>query len=171
MVTTTTNLSLNKPAVNDPTDEDLWGGQLNTNMDTLDSEAVLKTTDLDFADKVLSKAEVKDLSEDTNDLGNQAGAGLTIDYEDGHYQFATLTGNITSITINNLPTSGKVGFLSLELTQDGTGSRTLTLGAAFKTQNNSTITLATAAAAIDILRFETRDAGTTIFTYLNGDMS
>ena len=35
MPTTTTNFSLNKPLVNDPIDEDLWGGQLNTNMDKI----------------------------------------------------------------------------------------------------------------------------------------
>ena len=32
----TTNFSLNKPLVNDPVDEDLWGAQLNTNADTID---------------------------------------------------------------------------------------------------------------------------------------
>lgn len=37
MVTTTTNFNLNKPAVNDPTDEDLWGGYLNDNFDSLDT--------------------------------------------------------------------------------------------------------------------------------------
>ena len=36
MPTTTTNFSLNKPLVNDAVDEDLWGGQLNTNMDSID---------------------------------------------------------------------------------------------------------------------------------------
>ena len=36
MPTTTTNFSLNKPLVNDPVDEDLWGSQLNTNMDSID---------------------------------------------------------------------------------------------------------------------------------------
>ena len=36
MATQTTNFNLNKPLVNDPVDEDLWGGQLNTNMDSID---------------------------------------------------------------------------------------------------------------------------------------
>jgi microcystin-dependent protein len=33
----TTNFSFNKPSVNDPIDEDLWGGQLNTNWDSVDT--------------------------------------------------------------------------------------------------------------------------------------
>lgn len=37
MPTQTTNYGLFKPLVNDATDEDLWGGYLNDNMDTLDS--------------------------------------------------------------------------------------------------------------------------------------
>jgi microcystin-dependent protein len=38
MATTTTNYGLTKPAVNDPVDQNLWGAQLNTNMDTIDTE-------------------------------------------------------------------------------------------------------------------------------------
>ena len=41
MATNTTNFSLIKPAVNDPTDQNLWGGYLNTNFDTIDG--LLKT--------------------------------------------------------------------------------------------------------------------------------
>lgn len=37
MPTTTTNYDLLKPLVNDPTDEDLWGGYLNDNADSLDA--------------------------------------------------------------------------------------------------------------------------------------
>jgi len=37
MATTTTNYSLSKPAVNDPTDEDLWGTELNNNFDIIDA--------------------------------------------------------------------------------------------------------------------------------------
>lgn len=37
MPSATTHYGLYKPLVNDPTDQDLWGGYLNTNMDTLDN--------------------------------------------------------------------------------------------------------------------------------------
>lgn len=37
MVSYTPNYNLAKPGVNDPTDQDLWGGYLNDDMDTIDS--------------------------------------------------------------------------------------------------------------------------------------
>lgn len=37
MPTYTPNFNLAKPLVNDPTDEDLWGGELNGNMDIIDT--------------------------------------------------------------------------------------------------------------------------------------
>lgn len=37
MSTTTTNYSLIKPGVNDPTDQDLWGGYLNDDLDDIDA--------------------------------------------------------------------------------------------------------------------------------------
>lgn len=38
MVTTTTNYGLQKPAINDPADQDLWGGYLNESLDTIDAQ-------------------------------------------------------------------------------------------------------------------------------------
>jgi hypothetical protein len=43
MATNTTNYNLIKPAVNDPTDQDLWGGYLNSDLDIIDS--VMKTNE------------------------------------------------------------------------------------------------------------------------------
>ena len=38
MPTSTTNYGFQKPLVNDPTDEDLWGGYLNDDLDDIDTE-------------------------------------------------------------------------------------------------------------------------------------
>lgn len=38
MPTSTTNFGFQKPLVNDPTDEDLWGGYLNDDLDDIDAE-------------------------------------------------------------------------------------------------------------------------------------
>ena len=161
MATTTTNLSLTKPAVNSAVDEDLWGTQINADLDTVDSEHATKTINLDFNDKVLSKAEMKDIGETAYSVGNITGAAA-IDYTNGNYQYATLTGNVTGLTISNPPASGIVGFLTLELIQDGTGSRTIDLtGGTYRQAGGGSLTLSTGAGDIDKLRLETRDAGTT----------
>lgn len=55
MPTYTTNYHLNRPLVNDPTDEDLWGGYLNDNMDTIDTQ--LKTAS-DNATNALARAQL-----------------------------------------------------------------------------------------------------------------
>lgn len=161
MPTSTTNLSLNKPLVNNATDADLWGGYLNTNFDTLDSQAVLATVVKNYADYQVSRAKLKDTSEVVYNSGNISGA-VTLDYENGQYQYATLTGNVSSLTISNWPASGTGGFMTLELIQDGTGSRTLTLGSAYKTAGAAGVTLTTTASKRDKLYLQTRDAGTTI---------
>lgn len=41
MPSLTTNFSLNKPLVNNATDQDLWGGYLNDNMDSIDTQLLL----------------------------------------------------------------------------------------------------------------------------------
>ena len=161
MPTSTTNLSLSKPLVNNATDADLWGGYLNTNFDTLDSEAVLATVAKSYADFTVSRAKLKDSSEVAFSIGNISGA-VTLDYTNGNYQYATLTGNVTSLTINNWPASGTGGWMTLELIQDGTGGRTLALGSAYKTVGASGVTLTTTASKRDKLYLQTRDAGTTI---------
>lgn len=38
MATFTVNYNLNKPGINDPTDQDLWGGYLNDDLDIIDSQ-------------------------------------------------------------------------------------------------------------------------------------
>lgn len=57
MPTTTTNFSLNKPLVNDAVDEDLWGGQLNTNMDLIDDRLVPTGSVISFAGTTAPNAD------------------------------------------------------------------------------------------------------------------
>lgn len=74
-------------------------------------------------------------------------ATVTIDASKGSYvRVGTLTGNITLANPIN-PTDGEK--LLIELTQDGTGSRTLTLGSAFDA-GPWTMTLTTTALKSDI---------------------
>lgn len=94
----------------------------------------------------------------------------------------TLTGNVTSVTVEaaNVHTqtvvgqtiqvapyptygasSGSGSQVDFRLTQDATGSRTVTWGSAFKFVGGSAPTLTIAANGVDIVRFVTLDGGTT----------
>lgn len=149
--------------------KDAYGVPLYEYMNQTQSELVTKTVAQNFADQELSRALVKDTAEKAYSLGNISGA-VAIDYTNGQYQYGTVTGNITSVTVSNWPASGNAGWMTLELTQDGTGSRTIALASAYKTVGGGGITLTTTAGAKDKLRLETRDAGTTIDTFINLDL-
>jgi hypothetical protein len=73
------------------------------------------------------------------------GATITPDAADGSIRTITLTGNVTFSAFSN-PVSGQT--ITLIITQDGTGSRTLTSTMKF---SGASKTLSTAAASIDIL--------------------
>lgn len=83
------------------------------------------------------------------DSGNITGS-TTFNRVNGDFFRATLTGNIT-VTL----TTGKVvgDMLTLKLTQDGTGNRTVTWPGVFK-KAGGTLTLSTAASAVDVIRMQ-----------------
>lgn len=98
-------------------------------------------------------------------VGN-SGSSLTID--------ASATGYVKTITLNanctftlSGATSGRATSLELVLTQDGTGSRTVTWPAAVKWAGGAP-TLSTAAAAVDRIVLVTYNAGTTWYADLVG---
>ena len=97
MPTFTTTYDLNKPLVNSAVDEDLWGGQLNDNADTLDQEL-----GADFVD-VASAA--------TTAIGSAASRNVRI----------TGTTTITSFGTSNAGVTRRVRFAdALTLTHNGT---------------------------------------------------
>jgi hypothetical protein len=73
----------------------------------------------------------------------------------------SLTANVTSITFSNLPPSGYVGEIEVEIKQDATGGRTLALPGAFKALGGSDTAIASAANAVTVLSAKTWDQGTT----------
>ena len=79
-------------------------------------------------------------------LGNKSGT-WTPDINKGNVQEVTLTGNSTINSIQNIERGQS---LTLIITQDGTGGRTLTMGSSFKFAGGVN-TLSTAANAIDVM--------------------
>lgn len=90
------------------------------------------------------------------------GATVTWNYSTAGAEAKVTLGGNRSLSITNLP-AGEVVYLSLEVIQDGSGSRTLNLPASTKVVNGGAgaITLTTTPSSIDIITF--RWNGTTLF--------
>ncbi len=113
---------------------------------------------------------LKDYGETVKAHGN-TGTTETVDLEDGNVHTATLDNNCT-LTFSNPPASGTAGSFTLILTQDGTGSRTVTWPASVDWAGATAPTLSTGASDVDVLTFLTTDGGTTWLGFLAGaDMS
>lgn len=99
-------------------------------------------------------------------VGN-SGTSLTITAgSSGNTKLITLNGNCTFTLAG--ATTGELTALVLVLTQDGTGSRTVTWPASVKWAGGSAPTLSTAAAKVDRVALETYDGGTTWYGDLIG---
>ena len=91
----------------------------------------------------------------TTDTDTTNSGSITLDFETNQNFILTLTGNITlaNPTTEQVGQSGVITFI-----QDGTGSRTLTLGSQYKTAGGAGITLSTAAAAVDVVPYFVQSA-------------
>lgn len=170
MATSTATHSFTLPAVNSAVDEDLWGAQLNTNFTNLDSYLVTRIANYAFAGYELSDALIVDAAAKVYDLGSVSG-DIAIDYTNGQTQYGVVSGDVTDISVTNWPASGREGFLTLELTWDGTGGHTFALAdSAFKTTGNGDpLQLATGAGDMNELYLRTRDGGAVIKIDANVD--
>jgi hypothetical protein len=103
------------------------------------------TTTGTFAGTVLAKTDT-----DTSNTG-----GVTLDFTANQNFVLTFTGNVT---LDN-PTTEQVGQSGIIVCiQDGTGSRTLSLGTDYETAAAGGITLSTAADAVDIIPYFVQSA-------------
>jgi len=125
----------------------------------LDSAGYYTATDVEAALAELAK---KDIGYTAH--GN-TGATETFDALTGWHS-ATLDANCT-FTFTGA-TSGLVAAMVLELTQDATGSRTVTWPGSVVWPGGAAPTLSTAAAAVDVLTFFSRDGGTTWYGFPTG---
>ena len=113
---------------------------------------------VDIGLEQLQNAELKNYSYTA--VTANSGTAYTIDLSAGNASHITLTGNCT-FTFTNPPASGKEGELVLLLTQDTTGSRTITWPTSVKWPNNSIPTATATAGATDWYKFYTLNAGVT----------
>ena len=98
-----------------------------------------------------SAAVVGATDTDTSNTGN-----ITLDFAANQNFVLTFTGNVT---LDN-PSTEAVGQSGIIVCiQDGTGSRTLSLGTDFETAGGSGITLSTAASAVDVIPYFVKASG------------
>ena len=122
-------------------------GQGSTNDVTIKNDAdttvfsiATGTTTGTFAGTVLAKTDT-----DTSNTGS-----ITLDFTANQNFVLTFTGNVTLAN----PSTEQVGQSGIIVCiQDGTGSRTLTLGTDYETAGGSAITLSTAANAVDVIPY------------------
>ena len=125
---------------------------------TVGGTSTLSTTT--FADSTVSRAMLKDYSETTAD-NPASGATATIDLVNGNVHTVLMTANCT-FTFSNPIASDDCSSFTLILTQDGTGSRTVTWPASVKWPGgDAPLLTTTATTGRDLLMFVTVDGGTT----------
>jgi hypothetical protein len=108
---------------------------------------------------------------DKNSALNGAATGVvTVDFAVSRHHELLVTGNITTLWVNNPPVSEVAGSMRVIFTQDATGSRTISWPASFKWEGASAPVLSTAANAVDILEISTSDNGTTYYAKLIKNM-
>ena len=129
-----------------------------------------ETTILDNIDTANGVVNTVTLPEIIKANGNQS-ATFAIDAGAGTTHTVTLTGSIgTALTFSNLPSDGSIT-LTLIITQDATGSRTITWPSGTKWAGGTAPTLSTAANAVDIVTLVVnRSAGSTsaVYGFLSG---
>jgi hypothetical protein len=112
---------------------------------------------VDFGGKELKNAVLNLQREKKNALTGQSGA-VTIDYSLGSVCTIAQTGNITSVSVTNVPASSTVTLTVIRSQADAT-LRTLTWGAAYNFSGGTNPTLSNSASAVDVFTLITTDGG------------
>ncbi len=125
----------------------------------------------DFAGNIIEDAELKDNSETVYAHGTTGGA-ITLNHENGHYQTITTNASVT-LTFSNLPATGKLGRIVLDITCADV-AHTLTIPSAVLVADNvaggdgSSDTITFPDNKRFLYEFLTPDGGTTILMHQIG---
>ena len=97
-----------------------------------------------------------------------SGTSVTLDLNAGTVFTITLAHNIGTFTWSNPASSGYASVFSLKVTQDGTGSRTISWPASVDWASGTAPTLSSGANDVDVFVFLTVDGGTTYYGFTSG---
>ena len=174
---TLTNKTLTSPKIN----EDVVVSATATEINLLDG-VTATTTELNYLDITTlgtteaSKAVTADangvvkfdngITEESTAL--TSGTSVTLNIRDGSVYTITLAHNIGTFTWSNPAGSGYSSSFTLKVTQDGTGSRTISWPASVDWAGGTAPTLSTGANDVDVFVFFTVDGGTTYYGFTAG---
>ena len=174
---TLTNKTLTSPKIN----EDVVVSATATEINLLDG-VTATTTELNYLDITTlgtteaSKAVTADangvvkfdngITEESTAL--TSGTSVTLNIRDGSVYTITLAHNIGTFTWSNPAGSGYASSFTLKVTQDGTGSRTISWPASVDWAGGTAPTLSTGANDVDVFVFFTVDGGTTYYGFTAG---
>lgn len=148
MPSLTTNYSFNKPIVNSATDQDLWGGYLNDNADSLDTIIFAK------ADRAVSQTFSGSQKASVTALVSAA-ASIATDLNLNNYFSHTLTENTTLANPTNTLAGQSGAFF---FTQHASSPKTLAYGTNFKFAGGIIPSLTATNGAKDTLYYCVRSA-------------
>lgn len=121
------------------------------------------------ATKITTDGEVAFFKSYTeNSIAVTAAATTTIDCSLGNVFAVAMNASITTLTINNVPASGRVYNMTLKLKQDGTGSRSVTWPASVKWAGGAAPTLTSGANKVDYITLYTDDGGANWHGFVGG---
>lgn len=162
----TPNYSFNLPLVNDPTDQDLWGNELNVNWSSIDTILNTRTQNYNFAGFQVIQPIFKRYGELVNALGNINGA-VTVDLSLGNHVTCTLTDNVTFAFSNPIVT-GNAAPIRFRIKQAAAGSKTVTWPASVIWPQAVAPTLTTTASRTDEFVLISDDGGVNYTASIRG---
>ena len=127
----------------------------------IDNLAVLKTS---IVDDGRINGELKNFREEITTL-TVTGNAITLDLSVSNAFKCSLMANITTLTVSNWAAS-KATPVTLRLTQDGTGGRTVALPAGWKWAGGTVPVITPTLSKTDVIVLWSDDGGTTIFAAL-----
>lgn len=140
-------------------------------IDNLQANKASTNATSNFADNIVQRAQLKDVSETVYPHGNITGS-VTINHENGHYQTATTTGAIT-LAFSNFPSSGQLGRIILDITVSSL-AHTITIPSSVLVADNvsggdgSSDLITVPAGGRVLYEFMSPDGGTTVLMHQLG---
>lgn len=132
-----------------------------------DEIEALQAAKADLQGALLTNPELRAYVE-TSPTAEVVGGQLTIDLAMGNVSEVTLTENVAVLALTNPPAVDRAGSVTLILRQDGAGGRTVAWPGAVKWAGGTPPLVTSAANAVDVYAFVTRDGGVTWYGFLGG---